>query len=216
MKNSKNLRATGEHAAANARTDHFEVFRTPAYCFHWLFDYAPGWWIGPCIDPSAGDGRMVAALVDRGNDGPHTIIDIRPEEEGQWGLDPRLNACTKIVGDCLAVPLGGRWSCAVTNPPFTLAGPIVERLLPLVDGHIAILQSTAWIGTERRSRWLKERSGMVAMLNLAKRPKWETLAGGAAPNNVWDYAWYVFRRGHRDPPFIDWLFGAGPQQELFA
>ena len=177
-----------------------ETFRTPHKSFSALLDYAPSWFSsGMCFDPSAGDGRMIREIVKRGNIGPHVVGDIR-DETAQWGDLP----AHKYVGDFLTKRLAP-FETMITNPPFSLARKFVEHGMPAATKRICILQSVAFQGTARRSRWLKT-SHLRYVLNLPNRPKWEVDSGDKVFSNVWDFAWFVFEKGYVGLPEMDWLF----------
>jgi len=179
-----------------------ETYRTPRYAFSPLLDYCPEWFEGRGCDPSAGDGRMLAEIVARGNDGPHWANDIREEDEAR--MRATLPASTTItVGDYLAVADPPHADFMLTNAPFTLAIDFVRKARAHVRGPVCILQSVAWQGTRKRSQQLRE-AGLAYVLNLPRRPKWEVDVG-VAHSNIWDFAWFVFLPGHDRLPQMDWL-----------
>lgn len=183
-----------------------ELFRTPRYSFEPLFDYAPEWFAGDLLDPSAGDGRMIELAIARGNNGKHCLVDIACEEQERWRRNPRLSGVEQHVIDYLSFHPIRRFGALLTNPPFTKAMDFVNHAMTHVDGPICILQSVAWMGTQKRSRWLSEQSGLRWVLNLARRPKWEFDDGKGGASNIWDFAWYVFEPGYTGSPQVDWLF----------
>lgn len=205
MENLHNIRSTRGLQNDGGR----ELFRTPRYAFEPLFDYSPEWFQGSLIDPSAGDGRMVALAVERGNTSPHLLGDIAEVERGRWDEDPHLVGVDQFVGCYLTqYSADRRFDTLITNPPFTKAQAFVDKARTHVDGHICILQSVAWMGTQKRSRWLKDGSGLRWVLNLARRPRWEFDDGKHGASNIWDFAWYVFEPGYTGRPEVDWLFDA--------
>lgn len=176
-----------------------ETFRTPFASFTALLDYAPEWFAsGVGFDPAAGDGRMIKEIVRRGNKGPHILGDIR-DERISWAGVP----ATSSVGDFLSQKCPP-FDFLITNPPFSLAQRFVEHSLPNAGGRVCILQSVAFQGTAKRSRWLVE-SGLRYVLNLPTRPKWEVDSGSRVFSNVWDFAWFIFEPGYRELPEMDWL-----------
>ena len=180
-----------------------EVYRTPDYAFKPLFDYNPLWFAGKGCDPSAGDGRMLAEIVARGNSGPHYAADIRAEEEAL--MRTNLPANTQIeIGDYLEQDVPA-CDFMITNPPFTLAVDFVKKARTHISGPIFILQSVSWQGTNKRSRWIKKESGLAYVLNLSRRPRWEVDVG-TAHSNIWDFAWFVFMPDYTDLPRMDWIF----------
>ncbi len=206
MARLKNINVNAADAAeVLERNTKTEVYRTPDYAYKPLLNYRPDWFRGRGFDPSAGDGRMLAEIVARGNVGPHFANDIREEEEAL--MRARLPGDTTItIGNYLDMDLIGLPDVdfMLTNPPFTLAVEFVKKAQMHVNGPIFILQSVSWQGTNKRSRWMKD-SGLAYVLNLARRPKWEVDVG-VAHSNIWDFAWFVFLPGHTALPEMDWLF----------
>jgi hypothetical protein len=179
-----------------------EVYRTPDYAFLPLLDYKPEWFTGSGFDPSAGDGRMIAEIIRRGNPGPHYANDIREEEK--MLMQNMIPSANISIGDYLWSMEPPTVDFMITNPPFTLAVEFVKKARHHVSGPICILQSVSWQGTTKRSQWLKK-SGLAYVLNLARRPKWEVDVG-VAHSNIWDFAWFVFLPNHAELPKMDWLF----------
>jgi hypothetical protein len=188
-----------------------ELFRTPRYAFEPLLDFRRGWFGGDLIDPSAGDGRMIALAVEKGLAGDHLVGDIAPTESARWAADPHLESVEQFTGCYLSeYQPDRRFAAFLTNPPFTKAQAFVDKAKTHVDGPICILQSVAWMGTQKRSRWLSQESGLVYVLNLARRPKWEFDDGKGGASNIWDFAWYVFCADYKgNRPEVGWLFDAG-------
>lgn len=186
----------------NIRAHHHkhELYRTPAYSFTPLLDYCPEWFTGSMFDPCAGDGRMVAEVIRRGNTSHHHVGDIRQEE--QAALDALTNTSVRM-GDYLSMDDLPEADCFITNPPFSLSADIVKRARTHIRGPICILQSVQWQSTQRRSMWLK-RSNLAFVLNLSRRPKWQ-VDTGVVHSNIWDFAWFVFLPGYDGRPVMDWI-----------
>lgn len=191
---NKNMRPSKE------RLRQYEVFRTPAHAYQSLFDYRPEWFLGTGFDPSAGDGRMFAELIKRGFEGPFHANDIREEESDAL----ERSGASWTIGDYLKDSDPPTADFMVTNPPFSLSVPFVEKAREHVGGPICILQAISWQSTQKRSAWMKA-NRPAYILNLAKRPKWEVDSGGKAPTSLWDFAWFVFLPGHDGPTVMDWL-----------
>ncbi|QJR01051.1 hypothetical protein HH800_01860 [Sphingobium yanoikuyae] len=182
-----------------ARSERYEVFRTPEYAYTSLLDYRPEWFQGRGCDPSAGDGRMIREIMRRKNPGPHFVNDIRDEELAA------LSGCGQAtIGDYLTMDDPPECDFMVTNPPFSKAMAFVQKARTHVSGPICILQSTRWQGTQRRSEWLRT-AGLAYVLNLPRRPQWEVDSGDTIKNNVMDFAWYVFLPDYDGLPSMDWL-----------
>jgi hypothetical protein len=187
------------------KPSNYELFRTPMHAFEALFDYSPKWFDGPVLDPSAGDGRMTAELVRRGLDYPHHLNDLRAVEVDRWRANPLLSGCTFSAEDYLTLSAQRRFAATVTNPPFTKTVAFIEKAKVETDGMVCILQSIAFMGTQKRSAYLKRDSGLRFILNLPKRPKWEFDDPSQGSSNVWDFAWFVFDQRHTGSVTVDWL-----------
>ena len=184
-----------------SRANEHEVFRTPANTFEAILDHCPELFQGVGFDPSAGDGRMLAEIVRRGNVECQHANEIRPEERP--ALELALPSAVITIEDYLSMKRPPFADFLITNPPFTLSRKFVDKAHKHIAGPICILQSLAWLGSGERSRWWPS-SGLESVYILSKRPKWE-LDIGAGTNNHYDYAWYVFQPGHRVPPAIEWI-----------
>ncbi|WP_404482030.1 hypothetical protein [Novosphingobium sp. BL-52-GroH] len=194
---SRQIRA--ESKDIRGRSERYEAFRTPTYSYTPLLDYRPEWFVGSGFDPSAGDGRMLREIVQRGNPGPHHANDIRGEE-----LPGLLDIGSATALDYLEMRFPPACDFLITNPPFTRAVEFVKKARTHVRGPICILQSIAWQGTRKRSEWLRT-AGLAFVLNLPRRPKWEVDTGDKIGKNIWDFAWFVFLPGHSGGTTMDWL-----------
>ena len=188
-----------------------ELFRTPEYVYKDLYDYAPHWFKGLILDPSAGDGRMVKYIIKQGNVNKHLIVDIRKEELKTWRGDKHLSKCRRINADFLNIKheqlsKNGLFNCCITNPPFSIAQSFVEHTFPVIkeNGYICIFQSMQWLGTQRRTKWLSK-AGLYKVLVVPKRPRFEVTGKIFKGTNTFDYSWYVFKKGYKRNPRIDWL-----------
>ena len=176
-----------------------EVYRTPKAAFTPLMEYRPDWFEGVGFDPSAGDGRMIAEVVRRGNAGPHHLVELRPEE---WPNLARLGEVT--IADYLAINDPAPADFLITNPPFSLTYQFIEKACTHIRGPIMILQQTAWCQSKARSKRLKE-AGLCHILQLRTRPKFEMDHGVEPPGRFFGFSWFVFQRGYAGPVITDWL-----------
>lgn len=88
-----------------------EFYATPHAFTRWLFDVVPI--SGALYEPCVGAGDIPAAI-----DGTWRTNDLDP----YWEADTQYDATTRV-----AWPAGVEWT--VTNPPFSLAVPILEHAL---------------------------------------------------------------------------------------
>lgn len=178
-----------------------EVYRTPRSAFTPLMNYRPDWFEGVGFDPSAGDGRMISEVVQRGNAGPHHLVEVRPEE---WPKLARLGEVT--IADYLSIEEPAPADFLVTNPPFSLTDRFIEKAQTHVRGPIMMLQQSAWCQSKARSKRLKG-AGLSHILHLRDRPQWEMDHGVEPPGRFFGFSWFVFQPGHTGPVITDWLDG---------
>ena len=140
-------------------------------------------------EPAAGRGAIVRVLREHG----HHVVASDVFDYG--GLD--------FVGDFLAqeqIPVG--CDAIVTNPPFMIAEPFVERALELAPLVIMLLR-LAFLESERRCHILEVR-GLARVhvfrkrLPMMHRDQW----AGKKANSGMAFAWMVWIRGYNDGPTI--------------
>jgi len=113
----------------------YEYYATPPsltrYLATWLKDH--GWPIqGQCFEPCMGDGAIIGAI---GGDGC--------EWEGN-DLDPRWCQNPKDACDPKAWADGGPMDFVVSNPPFSLATPIIANALASASVGVAMYLRLSW------------------------------------------------------------------------
>ena len=140
-------------------------------------------------EPAAGRGAIVRVLRSHG----HAVIASDVFNYG--GLD--------FVGDFLAqeqMPTG--CEVVLTNPPYKVAEPFVERALELAPLVIMLLR-LAFLESERRCNILENR-GLARVhvfrkrLPMMHRDGWE----GRKSNSGMAFAWFVWIRGYNSGPTI--------------
>jgi hypothetical protein len=143
-----------------------------------------------CIwEPACGHNAITRVLRDRG----HLVIASDVHDYG--GLD--------FVGDFLAaakMPAGAE--AIVTNPPFNIVEPFVERALQLCPLVIMLLR-LAFLKSDRRCGILENR-GLARIhvfrkrLPMMHRDQW----AGKKANSGMAFAWFLWNRDHAGPTTI--------------
>lgn len=127
-------------------------YPTPAWCvrrFAERFRLPGSRWLEPCV----GDGAICRALAQAGQkpSAGWTMVDIRPEcEELVQDISGEFTPGDFIDHAAIEFP---RWSTsfdvAITNPPFSLALPILQACLRVSKITILLLRLN-WLGSEER------------------------------------------------------------------
>lgn len=157
-----------------------EYFPTPGWCVHRFIEHVPlpkGTWFEPC----AGNGDII-----RG------VNDIRPNliywhaNELRPTCEPALQKIANMVTirDFLQWETGGpnQFDVIITNPPFSLAMPVIRKSLELAD-HVAMLLRLNFFGSSERTAFFKE--FMPDTYVIPERPSFD----GQGTDSI-EYAWF--------------------------
>lgn len=157
------------------------------------------------LEPACGDGAIMLPLRAAGYDVVASDLVPRGCPDSTWGNDFMMP---------FPVPPGIEG--VVTNPPFKLAQPFIEKALTLAP-YVAILARLAFLESERRMDWFRN-SGLARVhvssrrLPMMHRDGWD----GPLSTSATAFAWFVWDRRH--PPgfnpelrWFDWkrVPGAG-------
>jgi len=110
-----------------------------------------------------------------------TTLDIRP--------DSRASICA----DYLTWEHGGGRDLIITNPPFNLAVPIIQKALTEItpDGFVVMLLRLNFLGGKERSKWLKTHMPREIYVH-SRRMKFLNTAG----TDSIEYAHFVWGKEH--------------------
>lgn len=144
---------------------------------------------GLCWDPACGGGNIPEAIIARG--GRCFGSDISNRGYGATGVDFFRGP-------------GDRAHHIVSNPPYGVIEPWIERALSLTTGKVAILARLALLGGQKRTFFARTPLARVWVSSRrASMPPGGTdvpATGGAIA-----YAWFVWEHGHVGAPTIGWL-----------
>jgi hypothetical protein len=84
-----------------------------------IVDLEPG---DRVLEPSAGDGALVRAILDANPDVHVTAVEPNAVRAKAIGVDPRVTVITTTLEQFAAAAPSQRWTAAVMNPPFALPG----------------------------------------------------------------------------------------------
>jgi hypothetical protein len=169
-------------------------YPTPPYCVRRLLedDHAaaqlPG---GNWLEPGAGEGSIIRTVNECRDDVTWTALELRPETKtdlihavGSRGtvlienyLEPDLHKPSGIRAG---------YAVAMGNPPFSLAGPFVERSLELAHA-VCMLLRVNYLASGRRNAWMREHVPDTYI--IPNRPSFSG-QGTDSP----EYAWLLWTR----------------------
>ena len=146
---------------------------------------------GDILEPACGDGAMSVVLEGAGY--PVRSSDLVNRGYGESGLD--------FVG--LGYPY--RAANVVTNPPFKLALPFVNRALEVADRKVAMLLKVAFLeGVERGEMF--RRTPLARVWVFSKRVTFRnTKRGEVSGSGMMAFAWFVWEHGYQGRPTLGWL-----------
>lgn len=208
--------------------------------YRWLLRYG---YVTPrtsIVDPCAGDGAILRALRADGHMGYMRALELRTECAPQLMTipQPMPGAMLALVGlDSLTSGECVLWpdEVTITNPPFGLAAPFVERWAAPAT-VAAMLLPTGFLGSAERAEWwptvrpahmlvLSERPAFVAVCKGIGKSKERAVVKGCgksyplgtkgvcacagtigAGTDSSTYAWFVWAKAPRPAaPAFDWL-----------
>jgi hypothetical protein len=151
-----------------------------------LLQLPRGRWLEPC----AGHGAIPRMLDDCGFDGmvdAWDLVELRGEAQRQLldlaGCNARVDLiCTGQ--DYLQWRPESRYAVAITNPPFSIAQDIVNKMRAEADVAVALLRLN-FLGSRKRATWLAGAEPDVYV--LSERP---SFTGGGT--DATEYAWMVW------------------------
>jgi hypothetical protein len=146
---------------------------------------------GTIWEPACGEGAMSKVLQAHGYDVIST--DLVNRGYGQYPID-FLMEYKKTAQNI------------VTNPPFKLAIPFVEKSLSLTTGKVAMLLKLTFLETQKR-RKLFDSTPIARVYIFSERV---TMQRGRQTTvddtgGMIAYAWYVWEHGYTGKPTLDWI-----------
>lgn len=189
-----------------------DLYETPEWvtevlCQHF---YHSGWGLGCVWEPAAGSGKMLDVLAKYADPGCAFGSDIEPQRAGML----RSNFLTDLP-PLWRGPAGqrefGEFGAIITNPPYDLATPFIERALHHFKGRgarkIAMLLRTDFDHAKSRVHLFRDNPAFERKIVLMRRIAWFVEANGkplASPS--YNHAWYIWDHANTSPPKI----GYGP------
>lgn len=165
------MSATGR-SDVRRKDDHYV---TPAWCVEALWPVLGAF--GTCLDPCAGEGRILLTLQERASSPVYRGIEI---DEERATICATQNGIGCVVGDALTVrgrECSDPWTVPgtyqpydliVMNPPYSLALEFVQAALASKAKEVAVLLRLNFLGSQERAKFWRENPCDVYV--LPKRP----------------------------------------------
>jgi hypothetical protein len=160
-----------------------EFYPTPPWVTHRFIERAVSLPKGSWLEPCAGNGDIIQAVNDVIEKPVYWHAnEIRSETES----DLRKMANQVTISDFIAwetPPPGSptKFDVIITNPPFSLALPIIKKSLELAD-YVVVLVRLNFIGSTKRTAFFKEM--MPDIYVIPERPSFD----GEGADSI-EYAW---------------------------
>lgn len=146
---------------------------------------------GPIWEPACGEGDMSRVLIDAGHDVVSTDLVQRGFGEARVDFLMEWQARAPNI---------------VTNPPFGLAKPFVDRALSLTTGKVAMFLRLAFLEGVERGGWFSDtplaRVWIMSRRVPMQRGRLSEIGDG---HGVIAFAWFVWDHAHCGPPTLGWL-----------
>lgn len=146
---------------------------------------------GQWLEPSAGDGAIVRATNGVRNDVDWLTVEIR--SQCRHTLVDLVGERNVVLGDFLAVRprrFRRRLSVVLSNPPFSLALPVIEHAMMFNPSYVVMLLRLNFLASNERSGFMRMHAPDVYV--LPNRPSFS----GRGTDSI-EYAWFVWHGQRR-------------------
>lgn len=144
---------------------------------------------GPIWEPACGNGAISEVLKTHGYEVIST--DLVDRGYGETGIDFLMEY----------KPLAPN---IITNPPYKLARPFIEKSLSLTTGKVAMLCRLAFLEGASRKEFF-EQSPLARVWVFSKRLSIYRRGEEMKSGGMVAFAWYVWERHHEGPPVLGWI-----------
>jgi hypothetical protein len=183
----------------------YEFFRTPSWCVRRLIEAYP-LPAGRYLEPAVGDGAIVKA-INAGLEGITWTTNDLIQYPG-FPLDLQNDFCNFPDLDAF-IQSAGKFTCIITNPPYTLAERFVLYSMMRANLIIMLLR-LQWLSSENRAPLLRQYTPDVYV--LPNRPSFEGY--GSDPKT--DYGWFIWGGRPENEPATIHILNSTPLHERKA
>lgn len=167
-----------------------DFYPTPAWCVHRLLEAVslPG---GTWLEPTAGQGAIIAAVNQVRSDVHWRAIELEPRFAPS--IAANIGKRHVVTGDFLRVApskIREPVSVVITNPPYSVAMPMIEHALTFGADHVVMLLRLNFIASAGRADFMRKHAPDVYV--LPNRPSFS----GKGTDSI-EYAWFVWHGAKR-------------------
>lgn len=166
-----------------------DFYPTPSWCVDRLLEAVtlPG---GRWLEPAAGDGAIIRAVNAQRNDVRWRVVEL--DSRFNKGLGQLVGKKATTIGSFLELAPGGPFDVAITNPPYSLAMPMIEHALAFEARFIVMLLRLNFLASGGRADFMRTHAPDVYV--LPNRPSFS----GSGTDSI-EYAWFVWHGRRRRP-----------------
>ena len=139
---------------------------------------------GNILEPSAGNGNIIAALRNRWINSNITALELREEEEETL----KREADEVIIGNFLEWTPNKEYNVIIGNPPYSLAKEFMEKCFEISNENTVIIMLLRTAFLESKSRYeFWQKHPLSGLYVLSKRPSFTGRGTDAT-----SYSWFVW------------------------
>jgi hypothetical protein len=164
-------------------------YPTPDWCIRQLLREVqfPG---GNWLEPTAGDGSLIRAINNVRQDITWDTVELREACRDKLEEIPIINSIT--ISDFLNIDpsyFSTHFSAIITNPPYSLAMPVIQHSLKFDTDFIIMLLRLNFLATNVRAEFMRATTPDVYVL-----PNRPSFTGGGTDST--EYAWFVWDKNN--------------------
>jgi hypothetical protein len=186
----------GGNPESGHRVEH-DFYATNPLALNMLLDSYPI--KGKCLEPCVGQGHLANVIKNR-VDRNVTCLDI-----------VNRGYPNTIVKDFMSYYPKEKYSCIITNPPFSLAEEFIRKSFSLLEdgGTCAMFLKVQFLEGDKREQLFKEYPPKYIYVFRKRMATWNngnsTDCNGKKWATTFCHAWFIFVKGSTSEPIVRWL-----------
>ena len=145
---------------------------------------------GRIWEPACGEGHIAKVLIDAGHDVVAT--DLIDRGYGQGGVDFLAQFRQRVPN-------------VITNPPFRHSLAFMHKALALSTDKVALFLRINMLAGQKRGELYRASPLANVWVFSARVSTWRGGVRTSDAGGTNDFAWFVWRHGHRGRPRVGWI-----------